>query len=428
LAGDVATAAKYYQRRIALDKADPMHWFEFGTFCLRTGDCIKGEECLEEVIALQGGQHAPALVYLGCRAFGANTEKALAFLEEAIMLEKDSTPGGGFTRVILSIAKDAEEGTGGAPSKISADVYDRIVTLLLDIRATTFAERVLSAAVTEHGNMPEFVLALARAHHINGRTRWAEDFAQRALDQAPTSPRTWALLSDVFSSLGNTEEAIAHMRKAVELQGDVITAEDTEALRRVLKLGRLCETSKLHEEAKEQYLRVCKAHPASCFWLGVGRACMNLGELDEAERCLAEANILNIEDPDVWGLLCLTCLKLGREAEADESIAHGLHLGLSNIDLLCEIASAYLEHGNPALAEKAMRAITTSASPTVADSSIRATRLLADSLMRQGKLEDPLPLYEKIASSKTADPADRDHATQKIAELLALAKGDPDLS
>ena len=49
-----------------------------------------------------------------------------------------------------------------------------------------------------------------------------------------------------------------------------------------------------------------------------------LGELSEAEDALAEANILNNTDPEVWAYLSLVCLKTGRELEAEQSYKYGL--------------------------------------------------------------------------------------------------------
>ena len=49
-----------------------------------------------------------------------------------------------------------------------------------------------------------------------------------------------------------------------------------------------------------------------------------LGELEEAEDALAEANILNNTDPEVWAYLSLVCLKTGRELEAEQSYKYAL--------------------------------------------------------------------------------------------------------
>ena len=66
-----------------------------------------------------------------------------------------------------------------------------------------------------------------------------------------------------------------------------------------------------YEEAKQTLLRACKQSPSSRTWFGVGVACYELGDLDQAEDALSEANILNNLDPEVWAYLTMVCLKVG---------------------------------------------------------------------------------------------------------------------
>ncbi len=49
-----------------------------------------------------------------------------------------------------------------------------------------------------------------------------------------------------------------------------------------------------------------------------------LGELSEAEDALAEANVLNNTDPEVWAYLSLVCLKTGRELEAEQAYKYAI--------------------------------------------------------------------------------------------------------
>jgi hypothetical protein len=39
-------------QRIARNKNDPSHWFDYGTFCLYINDITKAEECFKECIAI----------------------------------------------------------------------------------------------------------------------------------------------------------------------------------------------------------------------------------------------------------------------------------------------------------------------------------------------------------------------------------------
>ena len=63
---------------------------------------------------------------------------------------------------------------------------------------------------------------------------------------------------------------------------------------------------------------------------------MQLDELSEAEDALAEANILNNSDPEVWAYLCLVCLKTGRQVEAEQAYKYAIKVRteLFPLDLL----------------------------------------------------------------------------------------------
>lgn len=49
-----------------------------------------------------------------------------------------------------------------------------------------------------------------------------------------------------------------------------------------------------------------------------------MDELADAEDALSEANILNNEDPEVWGYLSLVCLRTGRQLEAEQAYKYSL--------------------------------------------------------------------------------------------------------
>ena len=53
-----------------------------------------------------------------------------------------------------------------------------------------------------------------------------------------------------------------------------------------------------------------------------------LGELSEAEDALAEANVLNNSDPEVWAYLSLVCLKTGRQLEAEQAYKYAIKVSI----------------------------------------------------------------------------------------------------
>ena len=68
----------------------------------------------------------------------------------------------------------------------------------------------------------------------------------------------------------------------------------------------------------------------------MGTACLRLGQVDEAEEALAEANVLNNRDPAVWAQLGLLCAKQQRFDESDQALAQALKRSYSDAPLLSQ--------------------------------------------------------------------------------------------
>jgi len=81
------------------------------------------------------------------------------------------------------------------------------------------------------------------------------------------------------------------------------------------------------------------------FYLGV--ACYNLGEYTEAEKVLSLVNYLDPSNAEAWAYLALVLLK--RECPplnaAYQTMNEAIKLGISNADVLHEIAISWLELG-----------------------------------------------------------------------------------
>ena len=83
----------------------------------------------------------------------------------------------------------------------------------------------------------------------------------------------------------------------------------------------------------------------------MGVACYRLGELNEAEQALAEANIYDSNAAEVWAYLALICTRLRRRLEAEQSVKYAVKLGLGNAALKQEMRLELLESGYAAAFE-----------------------------------------------------------------------------
>ena len=117
------------------------------------------------------------------------------------------------------------------------------------------------------------------------------------------------------------------------------------------RLGALYLQAENFSAAKEMFLQSCAARPSAITWLGVGIASYRLGELTEAEQALAEANIFDSNEPEVWAYLALICTRLRRRLEAEQAVKFAVKLGLDNDALKEEMKLELLESGYAATFE-----------------------------------------------------------------------------
>jgi tetratricopeptide (TPR) repeat protein len=102
----------------------------------------------------------------------------------------------------------------------------------------------------------------------------------------------------------------------------------------------------LAKQAKTLFLRACEASPSSTSWLGAGRACIVLEELDQAENALSEANILNNRDGQVWASLAQLSLLQNRTYEASQAITQAFKHDVRDVDVLVELGAQFSKIGN----------------------------------------------------------------------------------
>ena len=82
-----------------------------------------------------------------------------------------------------------------------------------------------------------------------------------------------------------------------------------------------------------------------------------MNNLNEAEEALAEANIIDNRNAQVWGYLALMCLQVEprRDQEADQSLRQAIKLNLMEPALLADIGNAYKDAGRYEASEAALR-------------------------------------------------------------------------
>jgi len=87
------------------------------------------------------------------------------------------------------------------------------------------------------------------------------------------------------------------------------------------------------------FSKICKERTSTTCWIYLGMALIQLEELEAAEDAITQANILDNNNPTVWGLSCLLCLKYGsqRVTQARFCLKNALSLGIKDVDLISQI-------------------------------------------------------------------------------------------
>ncbi|CAH8518111.1 unnamed protein product [Heterobilharzia americana] len=165
------------------------------------------------------------------------------------------------------------------------------------------------------------------------------------IEADPESIEAWACLGHLRYTTGDFSAARACYERCLAL----ITWPPKDEHSLLMRLGSIYLQEQKYREAKDIYLRACKHSPTCATWLGVGKACFRLGELENAEEALTEANYINNRNPEVWAYLSMICLKTNRRTEAEQSFKYAIKTKLQDVHLLDEIHALQLEvgWGNP---------------------------------------------------------------------------------
>ena len=89
-----------------------------------------------------------------------------------------------------------------------------------------------------------------------------------------------------------------------------------------------------YEASKASLLKSCELKQSALGWLGVGIACLKLGQYATSEDCFSEAIRLNNRQGKIWAYLALLCLETDRLFEANQSLRQALRCGVSDAYVL----------------------------------------------------------------------------------------------
>ncbi|CAH8508985.1 unnamed protein product [Schistosoma margrebowiei] len=211
---------------------------------------------------------------------------------------------------------------------------------------STITNRISSTNILFH-RVSEYHLLCARLsmNSYKQDLSEAEFNASLIIEADPEAVEAWACLGHLRYIAGDLNAA----RSCYERCLCLITWPPKDQHILLLRLGSIYLQQLKYKEAKDIYLRACKSSPTCATWLGVGKACYRLEELENAEEALTEANYINNRNPEVWAYLSMICLKTNRCTEAEQSFKYCIKMKLNDTELLNEIHTLQMEvgWGNP---------------------------------------------------------------------------------
>ncbi|XP_006637093.3 cilia- and flagella-associated protein 70 isoform X1 [Lepisosteus oculatus] len=283
---DYQLAAQYYQERLARDRSNPAHWFDYGAFLMLTSDYSKAEECFHQAVALDQ-RHLPSLLLCGILAeMGGRHEDTETFFEDATCVDPSSV----IAWTLFGLFYEGQE------NAIQAEM------------AFLEANKQLKAAsqVT--------VICAPQAEDEQGTERSEGAPAQEAQEPAEIE-------SDIQRQEERGAEAETESVAAVSehSQGDgaavpepdlpVSKPPESSSLRPTTTIFMetvhfLLQTNALQmaQRALAQELLCPDGGPSSSYHVALARLHLQRGEFDDADKNLQEALQDSFENPDVWAL------------------------------------------------------------------------------------------------------------------------------
>jgi len=361
--GMLDLAAKHHQECIARRKTDVSCWYEYGCFCMRSGDVAKAEECFREAVSLDQ-THGPSLLLAAIIAWmNEQFDVATKLFEAATHFYNEGKVWAirSLYHTLLEDTISAENCMSEALGNVTGDdarrerkldVFMDAAKLLLRVNATTYLEGALRELKLEYGDVqpPALQVILVQYYLQQSQFEDADALLETAVQQDMVNPTLWALRGHYCFKYATEHGGDARAEKLAEARDVYQRAldfeddcEDIELVR--LRLAELYLQNRQYANAKELFLHASNKTPSALTWQGVGISCYRLGSLHEAEQALAESNMYDNSGALVWGYLSLICLDTGRKVEAEQTYKYAMRAGLDDKVVLAELASKQEEKG-----------------------------------------------------------------------------------
>ncbi|XP_053401426.1 cilia- and flagella-associated protein 70-like isoform X42 [Mercenaria mercenaria] len=313
--GNFELATKYYQERIARNRNDPSHWFDYGTFCLYINDITKAEECFKECVAIDQ-KHLHGLLLFGVVCtLQEKHEAAETFFEAATCVQPKSI----LAWTMLGLFYDAVQNEIGAEmAYIEANKLNQQAAVNA---ARALKEEELAKQRVEHSE--------SEASH-KGRNKSDSNLSRPSSEYRRGSARGTPQMEEA------SEETPPREPTPVPTSSIYMQAIDW-----LLEVKAVPFTERALAHELLSPMGGLTAH----YHIALARVKLQKSDLKEAEESLNEALQFDYQNPDVWALMghvmyllndtteARSCYERTIDFVADASEMHSVYLRLGSIYL-----------------------------------------------------------------------------------------------
>ncbi len=239
----------------------------------------------------------------------------------------------------------------------------------------------------------------------SGNYTAAVDYAQRAVQAAPSDPQLWFLLGYVARLAGKTQASVDAYDRGLRINPSSLEGQSGLA-QTYARMGR-------REDAVKILTRVVAADPRRTLdRVLLGEMLLQSGEYDEAVKSLRQAE-QSRPDPRSELLLALAYQRLNQMKDAEHYLDLAKHRSPNNPEVVRALAGFYRETGNYSAAIAALKSIANKTPGIKAE--------LAFTYQLAGKREEAAKLY-----AQAADAAPQDVNLQLSAAQADMSTGELD--
>jgi hypothetical protein len=180
-----------------------------------------------------------------------------------------------------------------------------------------------------------------------------------------------------------------------------------EAIKQLVALGRFDDALPVALTGAKIY------HTSSSLMLQVGIISLRLEQIEDAEKALREANLLDNRNCEVWAYQCFICLQSGprRAIEATAALHQTLRLGLASPAILRELSTGFMASDKLQVAEDLIRRSLTAEG---GKGSFTTRKLLGDVLAGQNLAAKAVDEYKAVLGS-TGFESDAEYSKIQLA-------------